>query len=123
MHLGHRRVIRHSTGNGSPNEREVNHLFHSFAERAYRREVTEGELGRYLQLFTKLESEGNTRQAAMQATYTAMLCSPDFIYIKPATGKTDQYALASRLSYFSGLPCRMRLSRNLARSGEAIEGG
>lgn len=105
-------------GNGSPNEREVNHLFHSFAERAYRREVTEGELGRYLQLFTKLESEGNTRQAAMQATYTAMLCSPDFIYIKPSTGKTDQYALASRLSYFlwSSMPDETLM--NLARSGK-----
>ena len=37
---------------------------------------------------------------AMRDAYAAVLCSPQFLYLKEATGVLDQYALASRLSYF-----------------------
>ena len=75
-------------------------LFKRFAERAYRRPVEANELDRYIDLVTKLESEGNDRQSAMQVAYVAILCSPDFLYLKQHSGKLDDYELASRLSYF-----------------------
>jgi len=37
---------------------------------------------------------------AMQDGYAAMLCSPQFLYMKETPGQQDDYALASRLSYF-----------------------
>lgn len=37
---------------------------------------------------------------ALQVGYTAILCSPDFLYLREKGGKLDQYEIASRLSYF-----------------------
>ena len=37
---------------------------------------------------------------ALQAGYTAMLCSPRFLYLQEPEGELDDYAIASRLSYF-----------------------
>ena len=37
---------------------------------------------------------------AMQNGYAAILCSPQFLYLKEKPGRLDDFALASRLSYF-----------------------
>jgi hypothetical protein len=37
---------------------------------------------------------------AMQNGYAALLCSPQFLYLKEKPGRLDDFALASRLSYF-----------------------
>ena len=37
---------------------------------------------------------------ALQAGYSALMCSPRFLYIREEAGLLDQYALATRLSYF-----------------------
>ena len=37
---------------------------------------------------------------AMQDGYAALMCSPQFLYLKEDSGTLDDYALASRLSYF-----------------------
>ena len=37
---------------------------------------------------------------ALQAGYTALLCSPRFLYLRENAGDLNAYALASRLSYF-----------------------
>lgn len=65
----------------------------SFAERAFRRPVTEEEI-RPFRALAKSSSEGN------QAAIAAMLCAPQFLYLEEPEGKLDDYALASRLSYF-----------------------
>ena len=105
-------------GNGPVDDADLEKLFQSFAERAYRRPLKKGEQDRYIELVAKLEAEGNSRQVAMQGAYTAMLCSPDFIYLKQPAGKLDNYALASRLSYFlwSSMPDETLM--NLARAGK-----
>ncbi|MEK6234694.1 MAG: DUF1592 domain-containing protein, partial [Planctomycetales bacterium] len=41
-----------------------------------------------------------TALGALRAGYTAVLCSPDFLYLKEQPGRLDNHALASRLSYF-----------------------
>ncbi|MGC6467898.1 MAG: DUF1592 domain-containing protein, partial [Akkermansiaceae bacterium] len=87
-------------GKGSIEEADLKSLFHQFAERAYRRPVDPKEITIYLDLVEKLLSEGNSRQQAMQSAYTAILCSPDFFYLRQEPGKLDDFALASRLSYF-----------------------
>lgn len=93
-------------------------LFHSFAERAYRRPVATSEIDRYVDLVSKLQSEGNTRQSAMQGAYAAILCSPDFLYLKQKPGKLDDYELASRLSYFLWSSMPDEILMKLARAGK-----
>lgn len=65
----------------------------SFAERAFRRPVTEDEIRPYLALARK-SPEGS------KAAIAAMLCSPRFLYLDEPEGELDDFALASRLSYF-----------------------
>lgn len=103
---------------GPIEEADLQSLFLKFAERAYRRPVNPEELNIYLDLVGKLEAEGNSRQQAVKSAYTAILCSPDFIYLRQEAGKLDDYALASRLSYFlwSSMPDDTLMS--LARSGK-----
>ena len=66
-------------------------------------------------------STSNTGEArairALQAGYTAILCSPRFLYIQEKGPKLDNYVLASRLSYFlwSSMPDERLLE--LARTG------
>ena len=66
-------------------------------------------------------STSNTGEArairALQAGYTAILCSPRFLYIQEKGPKLDNYELASRLSYFlwSSMPDERLLE--LARTG------
>src|SRR5438093_13387799 len=36
----------------------------------------------------------------MNSAYTAVLCSPEFIYLEERPGRLDDYALASRLAFF-----------------------
>jgi hypothetical protein len=49
-----------------------------------------------------IASSGSAARAmkAVQAGYTAMLCSPRFLYIKEQGDQLDQYEIATRLSYF-----------------------
>lgn len=55
---------------------------------------------------------------AMQDGYAAMLCSPQFLYLKESPGRLDEFALASRLSYFlwSSMPDESLFE--LARAGK-----
>ncbi len=54
---------------------------------------------------------------AMQVGYTAILCSPDFLYLQEQAGELNDYEIASRLSYFlwSSMPDDALM--NLARDG------
>ena len=104
-------------GNGSIEEVDLKKLFRAFAERAYRRPVTPEEVETFVDLAAQLEADGNSRQQAMKGAYAAMLCSPDFVYLRQEPGKLDDFALASRLSYFlwSSMPDEALMK--LARAG------
>lgn len=54
---------------------------------------------------------------ALQDGYAAILCSPQFLYLKEDAGELDDYAIASRLSYFlwSSMPDDILFS--LAKQG------
>ena len=105
-------------GNGPIEEANLEELFHTFAERAYRRPVEPEELKIYIDLVAELEAEGNSRREAIKGAYAAMLCSPDFLYLRQKPGQLDDFALASRLSYFlwSSMPDEALI--DLARSGQ-----
>ena len=105
-------------GTGNIEEADFKKLFRSFAERAYRRPVAPEEVEPYVNLAAQLEADGNSRQQAMKGAYAAILCSPDFVYLRQNPGKLDDFALASRLSYFlwSSMPDEALMK--LARAGE-----
>lgn len=104
-------------GKGPLTQADLPSLFHTFAERAYRRLVAPAEVQRFVALVAHLETNGHSRLEAMQGAYTAILCSPDFLYLRQSPGKLDDFALASRLSYFlwSSMPDEPLMEK--ARSG------
>ena len=102
-------------GKGPIEDADAQKLFHAFAERAYRRPVAPEEVNSFVELAEQLVADGNSKQEAMKGAYSAILCSPDFVYLRQNPGKLDDFALASRLSYFlwSSMPddALMKLAR------------
>jgi hypothetical protein len=105
-------------GKGPIEEANLKKLFHAFAERAYRRPVAPGEVNSFVELAEQLMADGNSKQEAMKGAYSAILCSPDFVYLRQNAGKLNDFALASRLSYFlwSSMPDDELIK--LARTGK-----
>ena len=75
-------------------------LLRSFMARAYREPVQEADVQRFATLIQKALASGSTFTDAMIAGYSAVLCSPAFVCLEEKPGRLDDYALASRLSYF-----------------------
>ncbi|HTL17013.1 MAG TPA: DUF1592 domain-containing protein, partial [Patescibacteria group bacterium] len=79
---------------------EAPRLLHSFLERTYRRPVLETDVARFMPVIESALRQGYDFTDAMIAGYTAVLCSPGFLYLEEKPGRLDDMALASRLSYF-----------------------
>jgi hypothetical protein len=62
--------------------------------------VEEAEVQRYLALFKQRLEAGLGFAGAMRATYTAILASPDFVFVDEPPGRLDDHALATRLALF-----------------------
>jgi hypothetical protein len=107
-----------STVTSQAPEADARRLLADFLPRAFRRPIAPDEVGRYVELFKARFAEGDMFEVAMRTAYQAALCAPDFLYLKeqPATKlsgtpqsqsqtsslpeELDQWAMASRLSYF-----------------------
>src|SRR6185295_4757000 len=81
-------------------EQDAERLLRGFISRAYRRPVQESEVQRYLAVVKNEMSRGHDFTYSMLAGYTAVICSPPFLYLEEDAGRLDNYALASRLSFF-----------------------
>jgi mono/diheme cytochrome c family protein len=68
--------------------------------RAFRRPTTPGDLQPYLGLVKSSLDAGQPFDESMRVGIKAILCSPRFLYLHEPAGKLDDFALASRLSYF-----------------------
>ena len=68
-------------------------IVRDFATRAFRRPVSEEQIAPYLRL-ARNGPEG------LRNAIEAILCSPRFLYLQEKGDKLDNYAIASRLSYF-----------------------
>ena len=71
-----------------------------FANRAFRRSVTAKELEPYVDFAKDEMADSDSLLAGVRAGYRAILCSHRFIYFTEEPGRLDDYAIASRLSYF-----------------------
>ncbi|MBI3208679.1 MAG: DUF1588 domain-containing protein [Candidatus Solibacter usitatus] len=78
----------------------------AFLPRAFRRPVTEEDVAPYLALFEAARKQGQPFEPAIFLTLRGVLVSPMFLYRSEPPNETgaaasvNQYALASRISYF-----------------------
>jgi hypothetical protein len=82
----------HETVFGQPGQDDVD-IVRTFAQRAFRRPVTEDEIAPYLKLAA-------TSPEGIRTAIEAILCSPRFLYLYESEGQLDDHSIASRLCYF-----------------------
>jgi hypothetical protein len=75
-------------------------LLREFLPRAMRRPVDEATLAYYVGFFQERLDNNDEFHAALRSTYKAILSTPRFFYFDERPGSLDDYAVASRLSYF-----------------------
>lgn len=75
-------------------------LLPAFITAAFRRPAAAAECEPYLKLFDAELAQGGDFLAAMRTAAIAVLCSPDFLFLKEPAGRLGDLQLASRLSYF-----------------------
>jgi len=78
----------------------VGEIVAPFAVRAFRRPPAERELESFVKLAQPAIAEGRDFVDVLRVPLRAMLSSPQFLMFAGVPGKLDDYALASRLSYF-----------------------
>ncbi len=88
---------------------------------AFRRRVTEEDVKPFVELFqTELEKETSFEES-LKLAVTAIFCSPSFLFLNEPNGKLDDFALASRLSFFLHRTMPDRELLRLASAGKLSE--
>lgn len=89
-----------------------------FATRAYRRPLEAGEVDGFVKLAEESLAAGASFEDALRIAFRGILVSPSFLFFEEKSGALNDYALASRLSYFlwSSMPDDELLS--VAAKGE-----
>ncbi|MCC2671924.1 MAG: Planctomycete cytochrome, partial [Armatimonadetes bacterium] len=93
-------------------------LLRALLPRTFRRPIAAGEEKPYVAIVDAMLKSGQSFEASLRAGIKGVLASPKFLYFREPAGPLDDYALASRLSYFfwSTMPDETLFS--LARKGE-----
>ncbi len=96
---------------------DAERILRDFVRRAYRRHVSADDVQPFLDLVQKKIAEKYRFEQAVRVGLTAVMVAPDFLFFRQAPGPLDDFALASRLSYFlwSTMPDQELLS--LAEEG------
>lgn len=71
-----------------------------FARRAFRRAVTRQDIEPFLARASHQLEQGHSFEQAMRVALKAVMIAPDFLFLRERPGQLDDFALASRLSYF-----------------------
>ncbi len=79
---------------------DARRILQAFLPRAFRRAVADAEVGPFLARVEAKLKEGHSFERAVRAGLKAVLISPEFLFLRERPGKLDDFALASRLSYF-----------------------
>ncbi|KAF0181143.1 MAG: signal peptide protein [Limisphaerales bacterium] len=79
---------------------DADRILRQFARRAFRRSVTDADVKPFVALVEAKLAEQRTFEQAVRAALSAVLVSPEFLFLREQPGKLDDFALASRLSYF-----------------------
>jgi mono/diheme cytochrome c family protein len=79
---------------------DADRILRKFARRAFRRAVTDSDVKPFVALVKAKLAEKQSFEQAIRVGLTAVMTSPDFLFLREAPGNLDDFALASRLSYF-----------------------
>lgn len=79
---------------------DAERILNAFARRAFRRSVTAADIEPFFAVVQSRMAGGATFEQSVRAALKGMLISPEFLFLKELPGKLDDFALASRLSYF-----------------------
>ena len=106
-------------------EAEALRRLQPFATAAFRRPVVDDKLNRLAKIVVDKVAAGQTFDDGMQLAVQAVLCSPQFLLIMDLEAPADDFALASKLSYFlwSGPPDTPLLQlaeKNELRTGDQL---
>lgn len=108
----------------SENEsRDASRSLKRIAEGAFRQAVTDSELQPYIQLFESERKNGSSFEDSLRQAAVAIFCSPRFLFLQETEGKLDDYAIASRLSYFINRSMPDAELMDLARNGQLSQQG
>src|SRR5213075_1443345 len=102
---------------------DADRLLRGVLRRAFRRAVTDEDVKPFLaRVKAKLDAKASFEQA-MRVGYKSVLVSPHFLFLREKPGQLDDFALASRLSYFlwSSMPDEELLA--LAEEGKLHQPG
>ena len=94
---GYKSVFTAETADPAADSRK---LLPAFITAAFRRPATAADAEPYLKLFDAEFAESKDFLLAMRTAAIAVLCSPEFLFLKEPAGKLNDAQLASRLSYF-----------------------
>lgn len=81
-------------------EADAERILRAFARRAFRRMVTDDDIRPYVKLVNAKLAEKYSFERAVRVGLMGVMVSPDFVFLRESPGKLDDFALASRLSYF-----------------------
>jgi cytochrome c553 len=81
-------------------EEDGRRILREFVRRAYRRAVTERDIEPFVELVKAKLAKKSSFEQAVRVGLTAVMVSPEFLFLREKPGKLDDFALANRLSYF-----------------------
>src|SRR5262249_4516311 len=81
-------------------EADARRILRAFARRAFRRAVTDDDIKPFLDLVKGRLAKKHSFEQAVRVGLMAVMVSPNFLFLREKAGKLDDFALASRLSYF-----------------------
>jgi len=81
-------------------KQDAERLLRQFMDRVYRRKVQDEDFTLFLTLINNRLDAGLGFAGAMLAGYTAVLASPEFVFVDDHPGKLNDHALATRLALF-----------------------
>ena len=79
---------------------DARRVLRNFARRAFRRSVTDKDVDSLVALVERKLADGYTFEQAVRVGLAGVLVSPEFLFLREHPGRLDDFALASRLSYF-----------------------
>jgi hypothetical protein len=79
---------------------DIERILRDFARRAFRRAIIDEDIEPFVALVKSQLAAKRSFEKAVRVGLAAILVSPDFLFMNEKPGKLDDFALASRLSYF-----------------------
>lgn len=84
---------------------DAREILSRFVRRAFRRSITADDIDPFVKLFAAKLEAGATFEEAIRVALLGVLVSDEFLYLIERPGPLDDFALASRLSYFLWSSC------------------